>query len=58
MLFIAFHGDGVDDHDVAFERVVIAFAKLDLPCAEAFCIIEDIFKRVEIDERAFEFVDV
>lgn len=56
--FIPFHGDGVDQDDVGFEGIVISFPEFDLPGAKAFGIVEDIFEGVEIDEGAFEFVDV
>jgi len=48
----------MDQNDVGFQRVVVAFSEFDLPCSEAFGVVEDVFESVEIDEGAFELVDM
>ena len=52
---VAVDRDRVHENQVAFQRVVVAFADLDLPGAEAVGVIEDVFEAVEVDEGAFGF---
>ena len=48
----------VQDQLIDFERVVVALAEFDLPGADVRGVVEDVFEVIEIDERAFEFVEL
>jgi hypothetical protein len=49
-------GGEVEMHFVGFERVIMAFAKLDLPSRDAFLVIQQMFEEVEVHQRALQLV--
>ena len=46
----------VQDDFVQIMRVIVGFAQFNLPRANIWSIVKDVFERVEIHQRAFDFV--
>ena len=48
----------MDDELIDIERVVVVFADFELPCADTWSVVDEVFELVEVDEGAFEFIEM
>lgn len=48
----------MDDELIDIERVVVVFTDFELPCADAGGVVDEVLELIEVDEGAFELIEV